>query len=246
MRKLLLAATLLAPLGAHAQTTVIDPLHGFCITVTCADHSLPGGVTVTTANNPPGFNGNGFGFTISPGPQTGPFFLLVAEPNNVSDTTPSVSGTINGVAATPLSITGEGAWTTGDLDQQANVKVLAPSAKPTNPLANFLPFTDSVDAGDTGYNLTALIFGSEQIQDNKNAGPAAMDFTDTNLPVGSMIFGFFDSPKSGWVATASSGVLFVNTASTTSIPEPAGIALFGAGLCAITMARIGFRRRRGL
>src|SRR4051794_18622194 len=75
------AAGLAAILGVAASTAradilIDDPLHGFC------NGTLPAGSCVDNGTNTPLGNSTQFGFTISPGPQTGTLFLDILVPNN--------------------------------------------------------------------------------------------------------------------------------------------------------------------
>jgi hypothetical protein len=113
-----------------------DPLHGY-----------PGhdnGINTPVSANPV----TNFGFTVSPGPQTGDFLLDVLVPNN--ETKPSsftVTGTSNG---SPVSATANlfstTAWTSGALDMYLGL-----SATPSNPIGAFLPSTQALDPGATGF-----------------------------------------------------------------------------------------------
>jgi hypothetical protein len=234
-----------------------DPLHGQCVvgTALCAETGL-GSANVTTLLTQPGFDGANYGFTISPGPQgPQPFALVFAVPSNLAQPSLITTGTINGVAIPISGATFSGLWTSGFLDAQTSIAIDFPGASPTNPLDNFLPFTKLTDATATGYDLYVTGLGSRTIQKNDVANTAAgmlaaMDLTTPNLPVGSMIFGFSKDDSGDWIATASSGVLWVDGTNmdcpgctptpTGVVPEPASIALLGAGL----LGTLAFRRRQ--
>jgi hypothetical protein len=239
------AALVVAGVGlggaAHAQV-LLDPLHGFCVSVTCGDINSSGNTVTSNATNPPGFNGLSWGFTISPGPQ-GPnlFDIVFALPNNVSQPSSiNITGSINGTSVgSSLSATPLGGWTSGDISGALSSAITG-GVTPTNPFSNFIGFTQSVDPGAASYDLFLASVANTTLQGNSAAGSGAMDLSAT-LPTGSMIFGFLnDQPdrNHAWAATASSGVLWVNNGSSgggggggdSTVPEPATIALLGVGL----------------
>src|SRR5215468_8865593 len=75
--KLYFAAITLVLASASARADLIDPLHGFC------NGTLPPGACADNGTNTPlGSNSSQFGFTISPGPQTGDLILKILVPNN--------------------------------------------------------------------------------------------------------------------------------------------------------------------
>src|ERR1700722_4287136 len=114
--------------GAAWADTVIDPLHGQCNgtgTGTCSDNG---------SNTPLG-NSTTYGFTISPGPQTGDLFIDILLPNNY---TPPAGGFA--ITTTVTATQQTGTWTSGTL-----ARFLGISASPDNPIGAYLPTTQFLD-----------------------------------------------------------------------------------------------------
>lgn len=224
-RQRIVFATVMLLVGAGAcfgQTVIDDPLHAFCYgTSTCADN----GTNTPTTTNPPQF-----GFTISPGPQTGDFVIDVLVPGNMQTgiTTFSITGTQGGalnnqaISAT-ASLFSATDWTSGTL-----AAYLGLNASPNNGIGAFLPATQAVDAGATGFSVYQADLGTNTIADNSNSGAGPLlNIGGSPLPQGSYIVSFLNSTTTSppWVATANSGALFIDGPPTPSVPEPASILL---------------------
>ncbi len=246
----------LGSVGVAFGDTISDPLHGFCwgATPVCSDN----GTNTPTSTNPPNF-----GFWISPGPQTGNYLIDILIPNNEDASPSSLSfgitgdaGTLNGDSAisTTASLFSATPWTTGDLAGPSGEYLLF-SASPTNAIGAFLPSTQALDAGATGFFVYQASLGSLQLANAAGSAGPEMNLSQ-GLPTGSYIVGFLQESNTSTtcstrhgvtrcttstthtnVATANSGALFETG---TPVPEPASIALFGTGL--LTLA--GFIRKR--
>lgn len=227
-RQTLISAAVLFGLTAALSwgQIVDDPLHAFCYgTSTCADN----GTNTPTTTNPPQF-----GFTISPGPQTGTDFLIdVLVPNNqqAGITTFSITGTQGGTSNTsPIAATASlfssTDWTSGDLSKYLGI---TPAASPTNPIGAYLPSTNGYDAGATGFSVYQADLGATNVSANSSpsTGPL-LNISGSPLPQGSYIVSFLLNSPHGNVATANSGALFEKDAPPLSpVPEPTSWLLLG-------------------
>jgi hypothetical protein len=202
---------------SHAQTS-IDPLHGVCDAPTpaCTDNNV---VTPTTSTSPH------YGFTVSPGPNSGLYEIISLIPNNVPGASvENFSVTGGATSPAPATLFSSTAWTGGFLAAYLGI-----AASPSNPFSAFLPTTVAHDPGATGYFVYVSVLGT-----NTLLGPSATTATPVLFdgsfvfPSGSSIVGFLNDgtiSSPDWIATASSGQISIQPT-----PEPESILLFGAGL----------------
>ena len=222
-------AMLSAP--AFAQT-VYDPLHGYCAgSGQCADNGTKSPSTGTPLN---------FGFTVSPGPASGDFLVDVLVPTNElgSLSNFAVTGTYSG-SATLFSAT---PWTSGNLDAYLGL-----SASPANPIGAYLPSTQTLDSGASGFFVFQVDLGTHTLQDPSNPNVNPLENISPGLPRASYIVGFLNEGTSAapdWVATANSGAIF-DTRDAAPVPGPTiGAGLPGAAFAALGMLWFNRQRRQ--
>jgi len=212
------------PLHVERNLEGDDPLHGYCAGVgQCIDN----GTNSPTSNNPP----VDFGFTVSPGPASGSQYMKdILTPNNVSAgpsfTLTGPSGTATLVSATP--------WTSGTLAAYLGD---VPGASPNNPIGAFLPSTQALDPGATGFFVYAANFGPITLQSTSNPNVSPLEnITSGHLPQGSYIVAFLNegtAANPNWVATANSGAIFE-----TAVPDGGmTVMLLGGALVALGSLR---------
>ena len=221
---------------APTTTPLMDPLHGYCA-VGCIDN----GTNSPTTQNPP----VNFGFTISPGPATGDTLLKILTPDNET-AGPSFTIT-DSLGPTATATLLPGTWTSGTLEAFVGD---VPGAAPANPLDAYLPSTQALDPGATGFKVYEADLGSITLQgpSNPNLAPL-LNITAGTLPLASYIVGFLNEGTAGtpdWVATANSGAIFDTTGPSTSttkvvIPEPSTLGVLGTALAALGFI---WRRRK--
>jgi len=221
--KLALATTALVLGGApsaFADTLIDDPLHAFCYGASsCSDN---GTVTPTTTNPPH------FGFSISPAPQTGDFYVDILGPNNDSAVSFAITGTKGGANNTSIiggtaSKFSSSAWTSGNLvdflgiNGQNSQNVLANGA-PKNPIDAWLPSTKGVDSAATSYFVYQANLGTNKLNSNAIAPTTGPLLNISTLPVGGLVVGLMETSRDVTTTTcAGTGKHKVCTTTTTTI-----------------------------
>lgn len=233
MRKLLSA---LAFGGAAAALALLSPaahatLHGWCgggATSLCVDN----GTNSPFNMNPP----NPFGFTSSPPGETGTLFLKVLVPDNETVAGPfAVTGAAT-ATATLVTGTTPGPWTTGSLQTYLGPPFAGET--PDNPIGAYLPSTQALDPGATGFNVYEADLGTQTLAGP--GGPPNQLFDITGPPLASYLVAFIEFANGGSEATANSGAIFITAACVPGtpgcnsgpplVPEPSALALIGSAL----------------
>ena len=172
---------------------------------------------------------------IEPTFQTGDLVLEVLVPNNKTAPSPLQITETSPALVTLTATQHAGTWTSGNLDTFLGI-----SASPNNPIGAFLPTTQGLDPGATGFNVFTADFGTLFIAGNPPEAQTPLFNVIGGLPVGSYIVAFCESgcttPPD--VATANSGALLVDAPP--RVPEPSSLLLLSAGLAGCA----AFRRRR--
>lgn len=222
MTGLVSGATLLLTCIAATSLAHADALHGFCAGTTeaCSDN---GTNTVTNDTTPD------FGFWAASGPSSGDLYLEFLVANNEAVDPFSVSFLTGGTGTVAASLFSTTAWTSGQLADYLGFG--SSNTNPSNPIGAYLPTTQAIDSGATGFYVYQAYMGNLTLGGSASTSPTFS--LSGALPWGSFIVGFLDPPPSV-TATANSGAILVSP-----VPEPQTYAMLLAGLCLI-----GFVARR--
>src|SRR5262249_36521630 len=153
---------------------------------------------------------------------------------------------ITGAATATANLFSAVPWTSGQLDAYLGI-----SANPTNPIGAYLPSTQALDPGATGFFVYQGDVGTQTL--SGPGGPPNQLFNITSVPLASYIVGFIDlGSDAGIEATANSGAIFVTVPCVPGtpgcnsgpplLPEPGTLALLGSALVGLSVIR---RRRQG-
>ncbi len=181
-----------APRGALAADT--DPLRGYCAG---AGQCVSNGTNSPTSNNPP----QNFGFTVTSG-GTGDLVVDLLIPNTIANSQ-SLGLTITGDLSGDATLFSSSAWTSGRLENYLGI-----DASPNNPIRAFLPSTQALDPGATGFYVFQADLGGVTLRNHAHPNIFPLLNTDV-LPLGSYVVGFFDEGGASWIATRDAGAIFV-------------------------------------
>ena len=233
MKKLLLTVTVFVAVITAARAEIIDdPLHGYC-SAGCADN----GTNTPIGSNPP----QNFGFTVSPGAQTGDLTLDFLIPDTAP--IPALFGGIHitGADTATAKLFSTTAWTTGTL-----ATYLGLTASPNNPIGAYLPSSQSIlsDPLLSGFFVFQADVGTQTLPGPSGTPPL---FDIDKFAQGGYIVGFLNT-GTGDIATANSGALFETTSGNTinplipGVPEPSTWAMMILGFAGVGF--MAYRRSR--
>jgi hypothetical protein len=212
-----ISATMMLPgvasiAGADTVPLIDDPLHGHC-SAGCIDNG-----TNTPIIGPT----NGFYFQASPGPQTGLMLVDVLVPDNVSTAGLHIVVAIisggGGVGSTEGHLVSGGDWTSGALGAYflaTGGSYATPNISPANPIDAFLPSTQALDPGATGFHVYEALLGSDPKTLAQEGSPPVpgliFNISGSALPLGSYVLANLVQSDGKTIATANSAALFAGS-----------------------------------
>jgi hypothetical protein len=185
-----------------------------------------------------------FGFTTSPGPNSGDLVLDFLTPDNKTagpsfGLTGTLAGTATLFSATP--------FTSGALDAYLGI-----SASPNNPIGAYLPSTQALDPGATGFFVYQVDLGTTTLQGPSNPNVSPLETLSSGvLPQASYVVGFFNEGTAAnpdFQATANSGAIFETAIPVATrggggtVPEPSTWAMLLIGFVGLSFA--GYRKAK--
>ena len=210
----------LAGIAFAAASPASATLHGFCnSTAPCTDN----GSNTPTSVNPPTF-----GFTSSPGGESGTLLIDILVPNNASQPSSfTMSGGLSGGSTITANLFSATPWSSGTLQGYLGI-----SGTPNNPIGAYI-----LPSGNSGW----LVYQT-MISDVTLSGSASDSNTltlDQGLANGSYILAYIGGAN-GYDATANSGAI---REIHDPVPEPATWGMMLLGFGGIGMAMRRSRRR---
>jgi hypothetical protein len=217
-----LPAALFLSASANANTVdLLDPLHIECLG--CIDNGtntpLPGPTST-------------FGFSSSPKGATGVMWLNILVPNTINLGT-FVAPTVTGFGSGTTSLFSTTSWTGGLLNAYLG-GLFNNNPSPDNNITAYLPSTQALDPGATGFFDFQLDVGTVGTPGLPGPGVVGDTFRlGGKLPLGSYVTAMMLSvDKHGnpdVINTANSGAGFINT-QTSPVPLPAAFPFLATGL----------------
>lgn len=180
-----------------------------------------------------------FRFTASPGPATGEFIMDLLVPNNQDPNPAEVSYSVTGTFSGSATLFSAKAWTSGQLDSYLGI-----NAKPANPIGAFLPSTELLDAGATGFYVYQVDLGKATLPGPSHPDGSPFETIGPAVTKASWVVAFLNTgtkSSPSWGATASGGAMFVRGAPASDTPEPVSFWMISTGLIVVLLPSRRYR-----